>query len=119
MVLFVESAEAARSITCSPPGILLHFENEERLDCAVINVKPNGESQVDISFAMQRYSVKGLKFFHSDEYLRAIDLRSHGNPMFSGPRSGQAIEIVFPEKSTAIIYWDRKLRSPKVFWESD
>ena len=103
---------------CSPPAIALHFSNHESVDCAAIG-RDGKFYRISIYLSDQKRALRVLHFLHSDEFLEKVELVSYRNPRFGGPTSGDAIKIVFPEKSSAIVYWDKRTTSAKVFWETD
>lgn len=106
------------SVQCINAKLEVDFDGDGKSDC-VKTVMVSAETHLKIQLSSSGNWVLLAKYFHSDERVEFLRLSSYRNSRFMAPRSGNAIRLVFPEKSSVLYYWDKKNQMMAEFWETD
>jgi len=118
---FGENAATPAAASCARPRIRLAFRQSDASDCVMLQHQGK-EGKAGLWWRYDRSGDKRLLYslpYFSDERIERVNLSSYKNPAYHGPRSGDGVRLVFPEKSSVIFYWDDKKASVKEFWETD
>ncbi len=111
-------ANPSASDKCTRPVLKIDIDGDGKSDC-VQTVVVGTETHLKIQLSSSGNLSLLTKYSHSDERVERLRLSSYKNPRFMAPKSGNAIRLVFPEKSSVLYYWDRKNRKMAEFWETD
>lgn len=116
--MHVLAENSPTSAACFERVVSIDIDGDGKSDCLI--VETDGENHV----LKLRVSSSGAwsvlnRYSHSDETIQRIRLSGYRNPKFPGKRTGFAIRLAFPEKSSVLYYWDKRKLKITEFWESD
>jgi hypothetical protein len=103
---------------CAHPVLRIDIDGDSKSDC-VQTMVVGAETLLKIQLSSSGNWALLTKYPHSDERVERLRLSSYKNPRLMAPRSGNAIRLIFPEKSSVLYYWDKQNRKMAEFWETD
>ncbi len=112
------SANGGALHRCAEKMPSIDMDRDGTLDCVRVR-QSKSTAKLEIWLSSSRKWALLQEYVKSDEVLAKQSLKSYRNPKFKGGRSGDALRLMFPEKSSVLFYWDSKDRQIQEFWESD